>query len=134
MDKLEFQNRTKQFAVNTARLCMQLPYNPINKNYTNQIIRCSSSVGANYRAACRAKSKADFINKLRIVEEELDETLYFLELLAEFNPEQKNDLRLLYKKGDQLLAMIVTSINTTLKNINSEKSKAIKDRNLQSPI
>lgn len=126
MDKLEFQKRTKALAINTARLCVQLPYNVINKNYVNQIIRCSSSVGANYRAACRAKSKADFINKLRIVEEEMDETMYFLELLAEFNHDYKIEMRSLYKETDELLAMIVTSINTALRNLQEEKDKASK--------
>src|SRR5688572_27731521 len=125
MDKLEFKKRTKDLAINTARLCMQLPYNPINRNYINQIVRCSSSVGANYRAACRAKSKADFINKLRIVEEEMDETMYFLELLAEFNPEHKIELRALYKETDELLAMIVTSINTSLRNLQAQKNKSL---------
>lgn len=98
MDKIEFQKRTKDLAINTAKLCMQFPYNPINKNYINQLIRCSSSVGANYRAACRAKSKPDFINKLKIVEEELDETMYFIELLAEFNPNYKIKCELFTKK------------------------------------
>lgn len=65
----------------------------MNKNYSNQLVRCSSSVGANYRAACRAKSTADFLNKLKIVEEELDETMFFLELLEEFNPNEKEFIR-----------------------------------------
>ena len=133
MDKIEFKTRTKKLAINTARLCMHLPFNQVNKVYTNQIIRSSSSVGANYRAACRAKSKADFINKLRIVEEEMDETMYFLELLAEFNLDKKREMREIYKEADELLAMIVKSINTALKNLQVEKSSGTKT-NPQSQI
>lgn len=70
--------RTFEFAVNVGRLILQLPYSVVNKEYFSQLVRCSSSVGANYRAAKRAKSDADFINKLKIVEEECDEAIYFL--------------------------------------------------------
>ena len=63
------------------------------------------------------KSKADFINKLKTVEEELDETLFFYEMLAEFNEPFKKDLRILYKEGNQLLAIIVASINTANSNL-----------------
>jgi four helix bundle protein len=71
------------------------------------------------------KSKADFINKLRTVEEELDETLFFYEMLAEFNEPFKKDLRILYKEGNQLLAIIVASINTA--NSNLLKDDAIRN-------
>jgi four helix bundle protein len=72
------KKRTKDYSIAIAYFINSLPYNILNKNYSNQLVRCSSSVGANYRAACRAKSTADFINKLKIVEEELDETMFFL--------------------------------------------------------
>ena len=85
MDAEEIKRRTKKFAIDVGRLTLQLERNDLNRNYSNQIIRSSSSVGANYRASRRAKSTADFINKLKIVEEELDESLFFLELLFEFN-------------------------------------------------
>lgn len=81
MDSEEMKRRTKTFAINVARLTQKVPDNVINRAYKSQIIRSSSSVGANYRASRRAKSKPDFINKLKIVEEELDESLFFLELL-----------------------------------------------------
>lgn len=98
-DKEALLRRTKGFSIAVARLTVDLPYNLINKNYSNQIIRSSSSTGANYRAACRAKSTADFINKLKIVEEEADETLYFLELLVEFNSGLKERIDRIWKKG-----------------------------------
>ena len=84
------------------------------RHYVDQIVRSSASVGANYRSACRAKSKPDFVNKLRIVEEEADESLYFLELIFEFHPQMKTEITSLYKEGSELLAMIVSSINTAL--------------------
>lgn len=77
MDSEEMKSRTKLFAINVALLTQKLPESQINRPYINQIIRSSSSVGANYRASRRAKSNADFINKLKIVEEELDESLFF---------------------------------------------------------
>jgi four helix bundle protein len=112
MDKATFKSRTKAFAINTAKFCKSLPYDAVIKSYIDQVVRSSASVGANYRAACRAKSKLDFINKMRIVEEEADESLYFFELLAEFYQERKNELRTLYKEGNEILAMTVGSINT----------------------
>jgi four helix bundle protein len=103
MDKGVLQSRLKKIAVETAKLTIDLPYNQINKTYCSQIIRCSSSSAANYRAACRAKSKADFVNKLRIVEEELDETMFFYEMIAEFNENKKEALRILYTEANELL-------------------------------
>lgn len=123
VDKFEIIRRLKALAVNTGKLCLSMPYNVVNKTYIGQIVRCSSSASANYRAACRGKSKADFINKLRIAEEELDETMHFYELLAEFNENLKKELRALYKEANELLSIIVTSINTTLKNMNAESEK-----------
>ena len=79
------KRRTKMFAINAAKLTQKLPSTPVNKVYNGQLIRSASSVGANYRASRRAKSKPDFINKLKIVEEELGESLFFLELLEIFN-------------------------------------------------
>jgi four helix bundle protein len=132
MDKNEFKKRTKQLAVNTGWLCLKLPYSVVNKEYISQVVRSSASSGANYRAACRAKSKADFVNKLRIVEEELDESMYFYELLAEFNNEFKAELRVLYKEANELLAITISSINTTLKNMEIEKNKTLLNKNLKS--
>jgi four helix bundle protein len=121
--KGDIMKRLKAVAVDTGKLCLEIPHNIVNKTYTNQIIRCSSSASANYRAACRGKSKADFVNKLRIVEEELDETMHFYELLAEFNEPLKQELRDLYMEANELLSIVVASINTTLKNMTAEKEK-----------
>ena len=128
MDKVELKRRLKQLAISTAKLCMKLPFNSVNKVYSDQIIRSSSSSASNYFAACRGKSKADFINKLRTVEEELDETLFFYEMLAEFNELFKKDLRILYKEGNQLLAIIVASINTANSNLFKDALKNPKSK------
>ena len=74
MDVEKMKKRTKEFAINVAKLMQKLPDTLINRIYKGQIIRSSSSAGAKYRASRRAKSKPDFINKLKIVEEELDES------------------------------------------------------------
>ncbi len=105
--------RTFQFSVEVGKLIMELPYNVINKSYGGQVVRSSSSVGANYRAARRAKSDADFLNKLKICEEEADESIYFLELLKEFNIEFVEQIDSLLKEANEILKIIVTSILTT---------------------
>ena len=110
MDAEEMKRRTRLFAINVARLTQKLPDTQVNKAYKGQIIRSSSSVGANYRASRRAKSKPDFINKLKIVEEEADESLFFLELLLEFNKPFESEINELYKEGEILLKIIVSSI------------------------
>jgi four helix bundle protein len=79
------------------------------------LIRSGSSVGANYRATRRAKSNADFINKFKIVEEELDECLFFLEMIVEFNKDHRDKIAEIYKEGEQLLKMIVASLKTLRK-------------------
>jgi four helix bundle protein len=117
MNADEMKLRTKQFAIDVGKFIISLDKNDINRNYANQIIRSSSSVGANYRAVRRAKSKADFINKLKIVEEELDETLFFLELFLEFNSNKKEVIDSIYNDGEQLLKIIVATINTTRNNL-----------------
>ncbi|MEO6613819.1 MAG: four helix bundle protein [Chitinophagaceae bacterium] len=104
------KKRTKLFAINVAKLTQQLPDTQVNRAYKGQIIRSASSVGANYRASRRAKSKPDFINKLKIVEEELDESLFFLELLLEFNKPFEAEINELYQEGEILLKIIVASI------------------------
>lgn len=114
----DLKQRTFVFAVNVARLLKDLPYDIINRAYINQLVRCSSSIGANYRAARRAKSDADFINKLKIVEEENDESIYFLELLLEFNPTFKERITELINEANELLKIFVASINTAKQRIN----------------
>jgi four helix bundle protein len=112
----EMKLRTKQFAIQTATVILQLETTLINRAYSAQLIRCSSSVAANYRAVRRAKSRPDFINKLKIVEEELDESLLFLELLLHFNPKHTDSFEVLMQETEELLRIIVASLNTARKN------------------
>lgn len=106
------KDRTKKFAISVLRYLEKLPNrNPYN-SVNNQLTRCAMSVGANYRAASRGKSTADFINKLKIVEEECDETMYFIEVLLELIPTDKSELELLHKEANELLSITVASIKT----------------------
>lgn len=117
----DLKERTFLFAVAVSNLTSVLPYNIINKEHFRQIIRSSASIGANYRAARRTKSDADFLNKLKIVEEEADETLYFLELLSALNPEYQEIINPLLKEGTEILKIIVASINTVRLKISQTK-------------
>ena len=112
--KQEIIRRTKQFAIDVWRLCSKLPHSREFNGYVNQIIRSSSSVAANYRAVTRAKSKADFINKLKIVEEEADESQFFLEVIDEINDnlELSPEIKRLIKESNELVAIVVASIKT----------------------
>lgn len=110
--------RTKKFAIDCWILCSKLPKSREYNAYVNQLIRCSSSVGANYRASQRAKSTADFINKLKIVEEEADESHFFLEMLFDITAIEKTqtelqpEIELLKKEANEIVAIIVSSLKT----------------------
>lgn len=108
----ELKDRTKGFSVHVARFCANIQAHPVLKFYAGQLIRASSSVGANYRAACRAKSGKDFINKLKIVEEECDECLFFLELIDEIEPQLATETLSIQKEGNELLSIFVASLRT----------------------
>lgn len=126
MTEKELKAITKNIAISAAMLCQKLPANKVNNTYINQILRSSASMGANYRAAYRGKSSKDFVYKLQVVEEETDETMFFLELLAEFNEKQRPDMRLIYKNTETVLRIIVASIKTAQSNesrANKQQSK-----------
>ena len=112
----DLKSRTKRFALNIIRFCSHLPNRPEYWVITRQLTRSGTSVGANYRAACRGKSKADFIAKLGIVEEEADESRYRLELLDEICTEEKEEIRRLMREAGELTAIIVQSRKTARKN------------------
>ncbi|NDV45737.1 four helix bundle protein [Paludibacter sp. 221] len=112
MNSGELKTRLKQFALRIIRLSENLPNTVTGRTIANQIIRSGTSPGANYRAACLGKSDKDFINKLKMVEEELDETLYWLELLIESEIIDRKLLNDLMTENHELLKIIVSSINT----------------------
>lgn len=112
MDEKAFKDRTKQLALRIIHLTQSLPKSQTADVIGRQMLRSATSVGANYRAACRAKSQADMLAKLGIVEEEADETLYWLELLAEADLIPEARLKLLMQETDEIIAMTVSSIKT----------------------
>ena len=113
MTQTELKKRTKQLALRVIRLVESLPKTKTSNVIGNQLLRSGTSVGANYRAACRAKSTADFINKLAIVEEEADESMYWIELLVESNQIKLNLVESLLVEFDEILAIIVSAIKTS---------------------
>ena len=115
MDEAQMKKRTKKFAKEIIKLCRNLPDNREGRLIGNQIFRSGTSVAANYRAACRARSTADFISKLAIVEEEADETLFWLELIKEMKILDNDFVDSLMKESDEIIAIIVSSIKTARK-------------------
>ena len=112
MDEKTFKTRTKKLAVAIIKEVDKLPRSPVSEVIGKQLIRSGTSIGANYRAACRAKSTADMINKMKIVEEESDETEYWLELLVEAGVVPQSQIADIYKETDEILAMTIASIKT----------------------
>ncbi|MEH2012002.1 four helix bundle protein [Nostoc sp.] len=112
MNEQEFKARTKQLALRVIRLVEQLPQTRVADVIGKQLLRSATSVGANYRAACLAQLTADLIAKLGIVEEEADETLYWLELVIESGLMTAEKLKSLMQEATEILAMTVASIKT----------------------
>ena len=122
MDAQDLKNRTKQFALRVIRLVESLPKGPTATVVGRQLLRAGTSVGSNYRSACRAKSPADFICKMGIVEEEADESLYWMELLVEANIVREKRLEPLMKEAGELVAIAVASQNTARRKTPVRKS------------
>ena len=116
MDKKELQERLKRFAIDIVKLAEALPEKPGFRTVRNQIVRSGPSSAANYRAACRAKSTADFISKMGTVEEELDETEFWLEFTVGLSSDYQDIVNPLWKEGNELLKIIVAAIVSTKKN------------------
>ena len=132
MTEKELKARTKSIAIAVAKMSLKLDNTKVNNTYIGQILRSSASMGANYRAACRAKSTKDFVYKLQVVEEETDETMFFLELLAEFNEKYKAEMRVIYKETEIILKVMVASIKTSLRKLDSRDLGQSKTKNLKS--
>ena len=112
MDTTELKNRTKEFALRIIRLTESLPKTTTASVIGKQLLRSGTSVGANYRSACRGRSKADFAAKLGIVLEEVDECGYWMELLIDSGIVSEEKINLLYKEADELTAIFTSSIKT----------------------
>lgn len=112
--------RQKHFVLDVVKLCEALPKGMAYEIFSRQVIRSASSIGANYRAACRAKSGKDFINKMKIVEEEADETIHWLELIAELPQANKDGANALAKVADEFVSIAVASIRTARNRNNAD--------------
>ena len=120
----ELRIRTKRFAIHVIRFSETLPQTSASRVIERQMIRSSTSLAANYRAACRARSRAEFIAKLGTVVEEADETLFWLDLLSETGIASQKTLHPLFREANELLAIFSASRRTA-------KSKDQKNRNHQ---
>jgi four helix bundle protein len=116
MNQEEMKQRTKVFALGIIQLVESLPKERTAEVLGRQLLRSGTSVGSNYRSACRAKSIADFISKMGIVEEEADESLYWMELLIEAGIKVSMKMETLMKEAGELLSITVASIKTARKN------------------
>jgi four helix bundle protein len=108
----ELKERTKHFALLVIHLCRALPRSQEGSIITRHLLRSSTSIGANYRAVCRARSGADFVSKLGIVLEEADETLFWLELLMESGIVRTDAIAPLLREANELVAIFVASLRT----------------------
>jgi len=113
--------RTQKFAIDCWKICSKIPKSREYNAFVNQLIRSSSSVGANFRASQRGKSDRDFINKLKIVEEECDESMYWLEIFIEIMDEHREEFQKLHQEANEILSITVASIITTRKRLKSKQ-------------
>ena len=130
MTEDQFKSRTRDFALDVIRFVEGLDRDVVTAHIGRQILRCGTSVGANYRAACRARSNAEMVAKLGIVVEEADETLFWLDLLKASNRGGSN-VPEIEKEADELLRMTVSSV-MTLKGLRSSRNQQSKIENLKS--
>lgn len=127
-DSAQLKARTKQFALRIMRVVDALPKTTSGRAIGNQLVRAGTAVGANYRAACRGRSKAEFIAKLGIVIEEADECGYWLELIIESELLPKPKVEPLLQEANELAAIFVASVRTARSSISNQKS-SIKNEN-----
>ena len=109
--------RTKMFAIRIVKLYRSLPHTPDAQTLGKQILRSGTSVAANYRAVCRARSKAEFISKMGLVQEEADETVFWIELLTETGVLSQERTQDLLKEANELLAVFGASLRTSRQGI-----------------
>ena len=108
----ELKQRTKTFAVEIVKFTRKLPNDVATDHIARQLVRSGTAVGSNYRASCRGKSRADFVSKMTTVEEEADETLFWLEVLVETDTVPRKAVATLMDEAEQLLRIVVASIKT----------------------
>ena len=124
----QIKARTRRIGVEVISLVSDFSQKPIAWIISKQLLRSATSIGANYRAACRAKSTADFVYKLKVVEEETDETLYWLEILQEARLVENDKLKKLILECNEILAIVVASIKTCRGRYPQPNSKVLNSR------
>ena len=123
MTENELKKRTKQFALRVMKLVGALPENSVGRPIGNQLIRSGTAIGANYRAACRGRSKAEFVAKLGIVVEEADESCYWLELIIDGELLKKPQVEPLLTEANELTAIMTAAHKTAQSSIQNPQSK-----------
>ncbi len=121
MDRDELKARTKAFAVRVVKMTEALPRTRAADIVARQVIRSATSVGANYRAACRGRSHREFAAKIGVVAEEADESLYWLEILVETGLTSEAKLKSLIQEADELTAIFTAASHTARKNRDKRK-------------
>ncbi len=117
MTELELKERFKKFSIRVIKMVDSMPNTVSGRVVASQIVRSGTSPAANYRAACIGKSEKDFLNKLKMVEEELDETCHWLEVIMESEMLPEKRVSLLHAECKELLSIIVSSIVSTRKHL-----------------
>ena len=112
MSERDLKKRTKGFAHRCVKLALALPDNPLGRHIRTQLIRCSTSVASNYRAACMAQSKADFVSKISIVIEEADESCFWMEFIIGEKLLDEKQVVYLLEEGRELTAIFISSRKT----------------------
>jgi four helix bundle protein len=121
LDSSQLKNRTKKYSITILDLVEKLPNTISGRAVSNQIVRSGTSVGANYRAVCRARSDREFIAKMSIVIEESDETLFWLEIILEKEWLNKSQIDIIWKEGNELTTIFVSSMKTIKDRVNNSK-------------
>lgn len=116
-------DRTKVFSYNCIQLCLNLPATDLGRHVSRQLMRAATSMAANYRAACRAQSKAAFIAKLNIPIEESDECIYWLTLALDMELADREKCSVLTKESDEILSILIASQKTARDNLNKLNQK-----------
>jgi four helix bundle protein len=112
----QFRKRTFEFGIRCVRLVEALPKTMTAQTIGKQLLRAGTSVGANYRAAVRGRSRGDFVSRMGIVEEECDESLHWIDVLVELGLVSQERVEELRKEADEIIAIVVSSIKTARKN------------------
>jgi four helix bundle protein len=126
----EMKRRTKEFGIRVIRLVSKMPAGRASDVVVRQLVRSATSVGANYRGACRSRSDADFLARMWIVEEEADEALYWMEVACDSGLVDGDRLKLLQQEGEEILSMVVASIRTVK---NRARMRPVKQSEIRNP-